>query len=80
MNPEQVIKNLEARVAALEAYIKERKLTQLTYPLDNPSRQIIQIDALVQTGAFEDAGAPYANNGFLPVTINGQRYFLMTTA
>lgn len=80
MNPEQYIKQLEARVAALEAYVKGRKETQLMYPLDNPSRQIIQIDTLVQTGAFEDAGAPYTNDGFIPVTINGQRYMLMTTS
>lgn len=80
MEPQEIIKNLEARVAALEAFIQERKLIQLTYPLDNPSRQIIQMDAVIQTGGFEDAGAPYTNNGFLPVTINGQRYFLMTTS
>lgn len=76
----QEIKELKARVAALEAYIKERQTTQLTYPLDNPSRQIVQIGALILTGGFEDAGAPYTNNGFLPVTIDGQRYFIMTTS
>ncbi len=36
------IKDMKAQITALEKYVNERKQQQLTYPLDNPSQQIIQ--------------------------------------
>ena len=77
MNGEQ-IKKMEARLAVLEAYVAERKKQQLTVPLDNGSRQIINGSLLEQTGAFFPT-TTIVDSGYLPITVNGVNHKLMVT-
>jgi hypothetical protein len=73
---EKELQKILSRLAALEQYVADRKKQQLTTPLDNQSRQIINGSLVVQTGAFINSAS--ANVGRIPVTINGVNYTLMT--
>ncbi len=76
----QEIKKILARLESLERWKKEREETQLTFPLDNPSTQIVQMGVLLQSGGQEVSGAPYTNDGYIPVRVNGKTFLLMTTS
>lgn len=82
MSPEvqQELTQIKRELAALQQFVKQKTDQQLQYPLDNPSRQIINIDTLLLTSGKETGGAPYTNDGYIVVTVNGQNIFLMTTS
>jgi hypothetical protein len=75
---EKELQKILSRLDELEAWVAERKKQQLSFPIDNPSRQIINSTLLVQTGAFF-ADVTLAESGYLPVTVNGAKFKLMVT-
>ena len=71
---------LESRIRKLEDMAAQKSENQLSYPLDNASRQIVQIGTVLISGGRITAGAPFTNNGYIPCSFNGTVYKLMTTA
>lgn len=82
MTPEERnrIEELERTVRALSDSVKARKGQQLAYPLDPASRKIVDDGNLVRVVEKVTASAPYTNDGYITVDVNGRRYRLMTTA
>lgn len=76
---EERIKKLEAQIAVLTEFMDDKKKTQLTYPLDLTTQQIIQAGVPRLLGAKVTNTAPFLNDWYLPVVINNVEYHLLGT-
>lgn len=81
MKPEDQdkIKKLEAQVAELMEFMKQKKENQISTPLDYPSQQIIRSNVLMIGGEKNADTAPFTNNWLLPVVVNNKVYNLLGT-
>lgn len=67
---------LEAQVKELMAFMRQKKETQLSYPLDYPTQQILQDGVPIVTGP-KVPGAIAAADGYIPVRVNNKIVKLM---
>lgn len=59
MNNEQRIQQLEKQVKDLLAWKESKTRQQLSYPLDQASRDILSKDTFIWTGVFAEDGVNY---------------------
>lgn len=75
---EEQLLQLDKDITALEELQKEREFTQITYPLDPESIEIVKKDVVVMSNFDTLIGdaAPYESS--IEVDINGKKYLLAT--
>lgn len=78
MKPEDKnrIDTLEQQVKVLMDFMKEKKQTQIQYPLDYASQQILQSGVPIVTGA-KVPGVIASADGYIPVRVNNKIIKLM---
>lgn len=79
MNNEQRIQQLERQVQGLLVWKEQKTRQQLTYPLDQQSKDITNRDNLVLTGAIIAPIGLVPTSHYLPGEINGRQFLLVAT-
>lgn len=79
MNNEQKIQQLERQVQELLAWKEQKTRQQISYPLDQQSKEIANRDNLVLTGAIIAPIGLVPSSHYLPGEINGRQFFLIAT-